>query len=727
MPVEQEKPPPIRSDLEIYPQYYRGELRYVLKDPVGQDFYRLGEAEYLVIKCFQQGMGVERTQQEIKEQMGVELPTTEIYKFAHQLRGSNMLKSKGMEDVRELSRHAEKLRKQKIKSVLSNYLFITIPMWDPDDLLEKFLPVFRFFMRPIFFLMWLIFAGIATWIIATNFSTLVANAFTLLSGWNLLILSGVVFSVKVFHELGHAFTCKHFGGEVHAIGPAFLVFQPAMYTDATDAWQFPSKWARMGVTAAGLIAELFMASVAAIVWLTSEPGFLKQLSYTTMVVCTVHSIMFNGNPLLRFDGYYVLTDLVEIPNLRQKATQYLGYLFDRYFLGVQEEHGPPVKEKDVHTLVIYGILRGIYRIFIILSIGFFLYSLFEPLGIFMWVSSAYGMIVMPVYQHGRDLARKYRAGSVKIRYMLILLLAISAVAGLFFMPIPYSVEAPCVVSPADMSVLRAPTEARVTEVLVSEGEQVRADQPLVQLKSNELETAIKRIRHQIAEMQVRMRQALENEPTEHAIHRQEKKQLEEELKDLEEKRERLTLRAPVDGVVMNATRLEMRPGQRRQEFVEFPGKDAARELDLIEGMQVNPGTGLVAVGDTSSVRIEAYIFEYDLPRVAPGEPLEYLLRNYPTDPIESEVDNIRAVDVQSIDNIGLTLEDIGSIPVQPTREGKREPLVTLYRLRGRLEKNERQLPVGATGKSKITYGEGPAGIYYFNQIVRALRMRMQRI
>ena len=322
MPIEEQKPPPIRTDLKVLPQYYRGQLNYVVKDPVSLKYYRLGEVEYVVLKCFQKGMGIEQTQQEVKESTGAEIPPTEIYKFANQLRGSFMLKSKGMEDVSRLASHAEKVRKHKLKRLVSNYLFVTIPMWDPDELMEKLLPYFRFFLHPFFFLCWLLLAGTAAWIIFTNFSTLVADAFSLLSGWNLLILSGVVFSVKFVHEMGHALTCKHYGGEVHAIGPAFLVFQPCMFTDTSDAWQFSSKWHRMAVTGAGLISEIFLASIAAIVWLTSDPGFIKQLSYTTMVVCTVHSIMFNATPLLRFDGYYSLSDLVEHPPAAERPKAY---------------------------------------------------------------------------------------------------------------------------------------------------------------------------------------------------------------------------------------------------------------------------------------------------------------------------------------------------------------------------------------------------------------------
>ncbi len=727
MAVAQEKPPPIRDDLEIHPQYYRGELRYVVRDPVSLNYFRLGEVEYLVLQCFQEGMDVEQTQKRIHERMGIELPTTEIYKFAHQLRSSNMLKSKGMEDARRLAERKRKIEKNKFKKLISNYLFVTIPLWDPDEFLDKLLPYFRLLLNPLIFLCWLALAGTALWIIATNFSTLVADAFSLLSGWNLLILSAVVFSVKLFHELGHAFTCKHFGGEVHAIGPAFLVFQPAMFTDASDAWQFSSKWARMGVTAAGLFTEIFLASVAAIVWLTSDPGLIKQISYTTMVVCTVHSVMFNGNPLLRFDGYYILSDLVEIPNLRQKASRYLGSLFDRYCLGVEEETGPPVKEKDKHTLVIYGLLRGFYRIFIILSIGFFLYSLFAPLGIFMWVSSAYGMIIMPVYKHGKQLARHYRGGSVKMHYIAVLVLVVLGVGGLFMLPIPYTIKAPCVVVPEQLSILRAPAGATVEQVLVEEGQDVKKGQLLARLRSPELMSRKKSVKARIKETEARMRKNLGTDMAEYKIQRQEKDKLEQELTTINEKIDQLTIEAPHAGVTVNVHRAEAKSQPSQHQFVPFPPKDPHRELSAVEGRQVTAGTGVVGVARRDNIRLRAYIYEYDLSYVSGGAEINSLLRTRPENPFESRVEAVTPVDVDAIDNVGITLADVGYIPVKPTKEGKKKPLITLYRLQTELIPNDYNLALGLTGKSRIKYDEGPAGVFYFNQIVRALRLRLQKI
>jgi putative peptide zinc metalloprotease protein len=466
--------------------------------------------------------------------------------------------------------------------------------------------------------------------------------------------------------------------------------------------------------------------VAAVVWLTSDPGFVKQLSYTTMVVCTVHTLLFNGNPLLRFDGYYILSDLVEIPNMRQKASGYLGYLFDRYLMGIEKDP-PAVQEDEKQTLFFYAVLRVIYRIFIIVSIGFFLYSLFEPLGVFMWLTSAYGMVIMPVYRHGRDLARHYRRGAVKVRYMLILGLVLAAVGGLWFMPMDYSVKTPVVVVPETLSVVRTPVLSRVEEVLVEEGQEVEEGETLARLNSPRLLHRVEQVEEELAAARVRLRKTLDEAPAEHKIYEQEEEKLKKELADLQKKVERLTVRAPHDGTVVNVHRLEMKNASPQQDFVEFPTQDASRELSEFAGLTLEAGTGLMAVASAGSIRFQSYVYEYDMSFLSPGDRIKCVLRNLPLKTFESRVEGVRPVDVKSIENVGITLADVGHIPVKPTREGRQKPLVTLYRLRTELESNTSELPVGLTGKARVIYGRGPAGHFFFRQIVRALRLRLQKV
>ncbi len=710
----------------MVPHYYRGELSYVAKDPVTLSYYRLGEVEYVTLECFRQGMNVEHIQREVKKRTGYEISAIEIYKFANQLRSSSLLKSKGMEDVERLARNRRHARRAKFRQVVSNYLFITIPLWDPDKLLEKLLPYFRFFLNTFVYVCALVVMGAALWVVMENFAVLVADAFSLLSGWNLLILSMVIFSVKFFHEMGHALTCKHFGGEVHAIGPAFLVFQPCMFTDATDSWLFPSKWDRMGVSLAGIVAELLLASVAALVWISSDPGLLKQVAYTTMVACSVHTLLFNANPLLRFDGYYILSDLVEIPNLRLKTSRYLGYLFDRYVLGLKTTF-PTTQPGERMTYAVYGVARFLFRMLIFISIGLFLYSIFEPLGVFMGITSVYGMIVMPMWKRGKELARQYSAGGVRIRYLLVIALVLAVLTGFWFIPMAYTIQAPCVVAPADIAVVRTAVRGKIRQILVEPGQRVTEGQPLVEMENPDLVYRAQEVAEEIEAVKARLARALVADPAGYKVQLRQKKKLVEELEELEELIARLVLRAPDGGVIVDLHLVEIKPSPAQHAFVQFPNPDDRADLRQFEGTTVAPGTGILGVASTGGFLFETFVYEHDISSLSVGDEMVCMLAADPSQEFKSRVQSIRPVDVKAIENVGITLADVGYIPVKPSPDGRQEPLITIFMVRSLLQENTENLQWGLTGKAQMTYGAGPMGSFFFGRIVRALRLRLQSL
>lgn len=739
MAITEQQPPPIRQDLEIVPQYYRGELSYLAKDPVTLNYYKLGEVEYIVLKCFQKGMGVEQTQQEVQHKTGVELPSIEIYRFAEQLRSSSLLQSKGMEDVGRLARQKRKNRRQKIKQTLSNYLFITIPLWDPDRVLNRLLPLFRAIVRPVFWIAWAVVTSIALWIIITNFWTLVDDAFSMLSGWNLFILSVVVFSVKFIHEMGHALTCKHFGGEVHAIGPAFLIFQPCMYTDTTDAWLFPSKWDRILVTASGIIIEVLLASVAAIYWITSEPGMAKQVAYTTMMVCSISTVMFNANPLLRFDGYYVLSDLMEIPNLRAKTSLYLTYLFDHYVLGI-EKPPPPMERDSTMIFLIYGVARFCYRMFLIVSIGFILYAIFPPLGVIMWATSLYGMLLAPIWQRGKALAQQYRSGGVRVRYVFVVAAGVVLIAGLWLIPIDYIIQAPCVVMPERSSVVRALEDGRLAELRVGIGDTVKVDEILFVMENDELQLRLEQARVRV-ELSEQLRTAAQAQGDAAAMLRyaEDVRKAREEVVEYERRVANLEVRAPHAGVVVSVGRRDVMGVPDAHGFVKpIQAVTSVEPADFL-GNTLATGTGVMMVARTDAVRLHMFVPDYDREYIrVPGDDavedgrfaeniVHVMLTSSPGDELQARVISRDEVDVKTIENVGLTLADVGWLPVERDPEtGDMKPLRTLYMVRSNVLQID-GLPLGVTGKANILYGRGPVGSFYFNRIKRNLGMRMQQV
>jgi putative peptide zinc metalloprotease protein len=209
--------------------------------------------------------------------------------------------------------------------------------------------------------------------------------------------------LKIFHELGHGYATKAFGGEVHDMGVMFLVFTPVPYVDASSAWAFPSKARRALVGAGGMIAEVFLAALAFYVWLAAEPGLVRSLAYNALVIGGATTLLFNANPLLRFDGYYVLSDLIEIPNLRVRSNRYISYLAERYLFGRRETPPPETASGEPPWLVGYSISAFVYRTFIVVAILFWIFDRFLLAGIVLGGIAAVGWVGMPLFKGVRYL------------------------------------------------------------------------------------------------------------------------------------------------------------------------------------------------------------------------------------------------------------------------------------------------------------------------------------
>jgi hypothetical protein len=236
-----------------------------------------------------------------------------------------------------------------------------------------------------------------------------------------------------------------------------------------------------------------------------------------------------------------------------------------------------------------------------------------------------------------------------------------------------------------------------------------------------------KVRHGLDEVEARLRAALSVDAAGYEIQLKAKNKLTEELKQLEEQIGRLTIRAPIDGVVVNLHQAELKAPASQHNLVEFPDPDAVAEPSRWEGTTVVAGTGLLGVAATGGFVLETFVYEYDLSYLSPGLDMVCMLLSHPSHEFKSRIRSMTPVDVKTIENVGITLADVGYIPVKSSLGGQKEPLVTLYLLRSELERAAGQLPWGLTGKARITYGRGSMGNFYFERIVRALRLRLQRV
>ncbi|KPK86127.1 MAG: hypothetical protein AMJ81_01990 [Phycisphaerae bacterium SM23_33] len=375
--------PRLRSTVQVYRQHFRGQMWHVLQDPSNNQFSRLNEPAYGFVGMLDGRRTVGEVWRICNETLGDAAPTQgEAIQLLGQLYASNLLHAELPPDTESLFKRYQRRVQREVKSYLMNFLFIRIPLIDPDAFLNALLPAVRWIFTWVGFVLWAGLLVVGGYFAVTHFDALLSRGqdvfarANLMKNLPLMYLSIIV--VKILHEFGHAFACKKFGqqagsgGEVHVMGVMFLVFMPLPYVDASSAWAFRSKWHRVLVGTMGMMVELGIASVAAAVWALTGPGPVNAVAYNVIFIASVSTLLFNGNPLLRYDAYYILSDLLEIPNLAPRSRQYLSYLVRRHAWGVRRPQNPAHTTGEKGWMVFYGIASTLYRVFILTVIILFL-------------------------------------------------------------------------------------------------------------------------------------------------------------------------------------------------------------------------------------------------------------------------------------------------------------------------------------------------------------------
>jgi putative peptide zinc metalloprotease protein len=330
-------------------------------------------------------------------------------------------------------------------------------------------------------LAWCVVVGTALVLGASHWTELTEDAGSrLLSGQNMLLLWIAYPCVKALHELGHGFAAKVWEAEVHEMGIMFLVLMPVPYVDASAANVFPDKRRRMVVAAAGILVEVFLAALALLVWLAVEPGIVRSLAYDIIWISGASTILFNANPLLRFDGYFMLSDWIEIPNLGARSNQYLGYLVQRHLFGLSNVRYPVNAPGEAPWFVVYGIAAFVYRVLIVFGIALFLAGQFFILGVLLAVLSLSVQVVAPAVGHVFTVLSTPRFGEKRFRVVAVSLGVILSLTGaLLLLPIPLYTMARGVVWLPERAQVRAGTDAFVTRLLVDSNTKVEAGAPVV--------------------------------------------------------------------------------------------------------------------------------------------------------------------------------------------------------------------------------------------------------
>ncbi len=487
--------PNFRADLELYegPLEADGSPTYSIYDPIQDEYFKISWSEAMIIKEFQPGMTIDTLLEKLHKNTTLQVSEEEIKAFFAQL---------GMQGLLDIKKSGEQIfqEKERKKSNLFqwfiiNYLFIKIPLVNPDQFLKRTVHYFMPLMTKTAFILYCIITFLGFFFLITSWSTFIYTFPYFFNTQGVLAYGVAIIFTKIVHELSHAYTAKKYGLRVPTMGVAFLVLWPVLYTDATDAWRLPDRRQRLVISAAGIIAELLLAGLSTIGWAFTSPGILNSVFFILASTNWVRTLLINVNPALRYDGYYILSDLLGVDNLQTRAFALLRTEGYRFVFGMQLPNPEPdMKKSKQILLIIYAIYTWVYRVFLYTAIALFVYYEFtKALGIFLFVVEVWIFLLYPVVY---ELQMVYKLRS-KIQWNRRTKITTSLLAASLFyliVPLPHYLSFEAVTIPVNNQTIFSPSEGIIEKIHVKRGNEVEKGAVLLKVQNPVLD-------HQIASLQ----------------------------------------------------------------------------------------------------------------------------------------------------------------------------------------------------------------------------------
>lgn len=510
-------PAPLRVDLVIRRQLFKFEDYYVVKDPLSLTYFRLQPEEAYIVGL----MDGRRKMREIYAAYREQYPNSDrviedIANFINHLGTSGLLSinARAFVDTARTARSRPNHWLMVWGKVVSGVLFFKVPLLDPSPWLGKVVHALRFLWSPWCVVLSLLFIAATIVRLAINHQEFAQPGINFFSASNFLLIWVTVIFIKTCHEFGHATTCRRYGGEVHEMGFCLMCFTPCGYVDASDAWMMRHKRHKIYTTVAGVFTELNIAAISAHLWLLLPDGLARNLAFNSMLVASLNTLLFNANPLMRFDGYYVVCDWLEIPNLRGKAIAYCSYHLQRLLLGYRNRQQENMMGSETRgsVFIIYAIFAYVYMMFIIYGLTQIFARVLAPyglhdIGLLVGVFVEGSFVALPFIKVFMD-AFSPGAHIVKVgptRWYLLRSLGILAVIVIFLFTFPtrYYVTEQAVVSSASAEDVSPEVTGMVSKVFVSPGQHVKAGDILVQMENSTMEAELLQKRTELENARLR--------------------------------------------------------------------------------------------------------------------------------------------------------------------------------------------------------------------------------
>jgi putative peptide zinc metalloprotease protein len=699
----------LRPDLIASPVEMSGAPTWVVKDPLTLEHFQFSPEEYALMELLRQPASLAQLEREFGRRFSPRTITDqEIWTFLSRLHESGLLTSDAEGQGNELLRRMRKERSRRWAAAITQLTAIQFRGVNPDRFLSAMHDRCRWLFSKAALAIALLLILYAASLVVGHFDEFRSrlpqlSAFVDVRNW--LWLIAAIAGVKILHELGHALACKHFGGEVHELGVMLLAFVPCLYCDVTDSWRLASKWQRIVVSAAGMLVELVIAAVATIVWWHAKDGVLSLVALDVMVISTVHTLAVNGNPLLRYDGYYILSDLIESPNLWQRSRDAFRGFASRWMLGLRSDEDALVPHRHRAWLALYAVVSKIYLALIVVAIVWGIARVLYPwhletLAFAIGATVCGSMAAGPVIGAVRFVRKPSRRGEVRSgRLATVAALALVAIVVLLAWPVNYYVRAPLVLLPDDAARVYA-TEGGALNTALPAGTHVDAGQTIAKLDNPDVLVELARLsgEYELQKLRLKNLELLRGDDAEANAKipatRAAVDDLARQLADRRRDAERLTLAAPMAGAIIPVPRLET-PEAANGRLREWSGAILDPQN---RGALVEPGTLLCFVGDPNNASAVLVVEDTDIERVRPGQQVRLRLDQLPGQILIGEVIDVARRDPQPADSAKVARADLAPLFAGLLPQGQES---IHYQVRVHLDSPPQALAIGGRGQAKI--------------------------
>lgn len=552
--------PQLREGVRTYHRVFRGRRAVVLFDPSSHRFHRLSLEAWRVVSLFDG----QRTLDEIWQQSALQEPDAdadaqsfhqdaiaqpELVKLVSQLYSSDLIQSQVTPDAVEVLERYERQRKAKLKQVFLNPLSLKIPLFYPEPWIAKHARLAHWLFSLPVLIGWLALIISAIVLAAVHWTPLTENlSDQILNAHNLFIAWFIYPILKAVHEWSHALAVKRWGGVVREAGLMFLVFTPVPYVDATDSYGFANKWQRATVAAAGIMAELALGALAIFVWVLAEPGLVRAIAYNVVVIAGVSTLIVNGNPFMRYDAYFVLSELLEIPNLAQRSTKYWAYLVDKYIfkaeLAKSPEHGPG----EAKLFIVYGAIAPVYRLIIALGLAWFVAEEYFIFGAIIALAGVWTSLIKPIWNGWKHIRTSPTLIGRHEKALRTCACAVAAFGVLVVLiPLPFYAVSEAVLWVPEQAIVRAGGAGQLALNSIRVGAELSPGDTIAQLDNPKLLSELNQAQAEYEELDIQLRKEQIDDIAKTIQTKQQLSAALQKLNEAQEKVAALTLKASVAG------------------------------------------------------------------------------------------------------------------------------------------------------------------------------------